>query len=136
MLQSTSWDNINIANIILLVIIFILSTYLGIKLFNFLKSIIIDIYKYNKRFKYTSYSLQSSCGSGPLLVLLGGSVSASFHARQEYKSRTEINSLNTVILKLDREQPHPSGCSRISAFGEYIQECYAGKKALLKWILS
>ena len=59
---------------------------------------------------------------GLLTAATNTSTSSLFHARNAHDIKVEINSLTTVLLKLDREQPHPSGSSRFSAFLEYFHE--------------
>ena len=117
-----SLDGLNIFNVILLLIVFIISTYLGLKLFNLLKNFILYVYINDKSFKY----IIMQANPGPLLGLLSLSTNTStsslFHARKAYFFKGEKTSLTTVLLKLDREQPHPSGVSRLAAFSEYIHE--------------
>jgi hypothetical protein len=59
---------------------------------------------------------------GLLTAATNTSTSSLFHAWKAYDAKVELNSLTTVLLKLDREQPHPSGSTRISAFQEHIHE--------------
>lgn len=127
---SESLEVLNIFNIIFLLIIFITFTYLGLKFFNLLKNFILYV---NKSFKNTT--MQSN--PGPILGLLflstNTSVSSKFFAKREYVLEGEIKSLTLVLLKLDREQPHPSGINRLAAFGEYLHDLDKQRRLAQYW---
>lgn len=84
------------------------------------------IFKINKRFKDTIMQANPGTIVGLLSLSTNSSTSSLFHAKKAYGLKVEINSLTSVLMKLDKEQPHPSGSSRLLAFQEYLQEL--GKK--------
>lgn len=118
-----SFEVLNIYNILLLVILFIILTYLGIILFNLLKKIILYLYISNKSLKYANNNNKKASFNSVSLLLLATantSESSKFHARKACNLHHERVKLETVLSKLDREQPHPEGFSRLQVFGEYI----------------
>jgi hypothetical protein len=60
--------------------------------------------------------------SGLLFVDTNTSRSSMFFAKRYYTADVEIKSLTLVLQKLDMEQPHPSGTSRLASFHEYLHE--------------
>jgi len=102
----------------LLVIAFIILSYLGVKIFKLLKYLHIN----NKRSKNTILQANPGPILGLLFISRDTSASSMFHVKKEYSLRLEIKGLNLVLQKLDREQPHPSGISRLATFQEYIHE--------------
>lgn len=115
---------LNIFNIILLLIIIMISTFIGNKLFNLLKKVVLNLY--NTTFNNNSINntiLQANIPSGMLVLLCAStntSESSKFHARRALSLKREENLLATVVQKLDKEQPRPGGCSRWAGFQEYI----------------
>ena len=132
-------EELNIFDIILLLIIIIISTYIGNKLFNWLKKVVLNLY--NTTFNNNSINNTILQANIPremgMLVLLGGSTNSSeaskFHARRALSLKQEENLLAIVVQKLDKEQPHPGGCSRWAAFQEHIGELRVGRFTSERW---
>jgi hypothetical protein len=61
---------------------------------------------------------------GTILALLSlttnSSASSLFHAKRAYSLNLEINSVTSVLQKLDTEHSLPCGTSRLAAFQEYL----------------
>lgn len=76
----------------------------------------------NKKFKDTVMQANPGTIVGLLSLSTNSSTSSVFHAKKAYAIKVEKNSIISVIQKLDTEQPHPSGTSRLAAFQEYINE--------------
>lgn len=120
-------EQFNIINTIFLVILFLLSIYLGRKLYKLLKNCVLHILKYSRsREPQNNYNIlrANTGGSFALLALLlapaNTSVSSKFNAVKAYTNAVETDKLRVVLNKLDQEQPHPSGTSRLSGFHEYL----------------
>ena len=120
-----SVENFNIINTIFLVVLFLLSIYLGRKLYNFFKNCVLHILNYNLEYQYNYNILRANTGGHfALLALLlapaNTSASSKFNARKGYTTGVESEKLNLVLQKLDQERPHPSGTSRLSGFHEHL----------------
>lgn len=114
---------LNIFNIIVLLIVSMLSTSIGSKLFNWLKKVVLNLYNTFNNNSSNNTSLQANSGGILALAALANpSVASIFHAKKAISLKQEENNLATVLQKLDKEQPLPSGRSRWTSFQEYIGE--------------
>lgn len=59
---------------------------------------------------------------GLLPLCMNSNLSSQFHVNKANHFKGERDNLTLVLKKIDREQPHPSGTSRLAAFQEYIHE--------------
>jgi len=76
----------------------------------------------SKNFKDTVMQANPGTIVGLLSLSTNRNTASLFHANKASAIKVEINSVTSVIQKLDAEQPHPSGTSRLTAFQEYLHE--------------
>jgi len=115
-----------------------ISTYIGSKLFNLLKKVVLNVYNtFNNNSINNNTILQANanapCGILALLGATNFSTSSKFHAQKALSLKQEENLLAIVVQKLDNEQPHPWGCSRWASFQEYISELRVKRFYSEKW---
>jgi len=76
----------------------------------------------SKNYKDTVMQANPGTIVGLLSLSTNSNTASLFHANKASAIKLEINSVTSVIVKLDREQPHSSGSSRLAAFQEYLSE--------------
>ena len=97
------------------------------KLFKFLEKVVLNHNTSNNNSSIFTSLRARIGGIAALLLFPNISLATKFHAERAINLQHEENMLATVVKKLDKDQPLPSGISRWASIQEYIGELRADR---------